>query len=178
MHTKIKLLAFTLFSLFICASCKTDKELPTVQSVDLERYSGTWYEIARLPNRFEKDLECVTANYSINKDGTIKVVNRGIDISDNRKHKSAEGKAKVPDVNYPGRLKVSFFGPFYGNYYIIELDKDYQYALIGEPGRKYLWVLSRTKHLDEGIYNYLIDSAKKNGFNTSQLLKVKQDCNL
>ncbi len=161
----------------ILFGCKAPKELPTVSEINLQKYSGTWYEIARLPNRFEKGLECITANYTLKVDGTIQVINKGYEIPDKQKIKSAEGKAKVPDQNYPGRLKVSFFGPFYGNYYIIELDDNYQYVLVGEPGRKYLWILSRTKQLDAGIYDRLTDIAQSNGFDTTKLIKVQQDCN-
>lgn len=170
---KLALLSSVAFILF---SCRTPEFLPSVEDVDLNKYSGLWYEIARLPNSFEKGLECVTANYSLNEDGTIKVLNQGISSSDRSITKSATGKAKVPDPQYPGRLKVSFFGPFYGNYYIIELGSNYEYVLVGEPKRKYLWVLARKPNLDNTIYEQLISKAEQLGFKTNTIIKVKQDC--
>lgn len=156
-------------------SCSEQKFLKTVEKVDIEKYAGTWYEIARFENKFEKNLKCVTANYSLRADGGITVLNSGIDELTGEK-KSAKGVAKVPDANYPGRLKVSFFRPFYGNYYIIELDKDYKYALVGEPGRKYLWILGREKSMDEEIYSKLLKTAQENGFDPALLVKISQDC--
>nr|WP_319399163.1 lipocalin family protein [uncultured Carboxylicivirga sp.] len=163
--------------LLLLTMCKSNEELPTVAEVNLERYMGTWYEIARLPNSFEKGLECVTATYSIKDDGFIKVVNKGFSESDHSKTEEAIGKAKIPDTNYPGQLKVSFFGPFYGNYYIIDLDPNYQYVLIGEPSRKYLWILSRTPELNSSIYNSLISKAQELGFATNKISITNQECN-
>ena len=157
-------------------ACQNNKDLPTIKDFDLEKYLGIWYEIARLPNRFEKGLDCCTAEYSLKENGKIKVVNRGRKLSDNGKFKSATGTAWIPDENFPGRLKVRFFWPFSGNYYIIELDKHYQYVLVGDPSRKYLWILSRKNALDEETYTYLEQIAAKNGFNVEMLMKVNQDC--
>jgi apolipoprotein D and lipocalin family protein len=160
----------------ILLSCTEHPGLETVESVDIERYMGKWYEIARLPNSFEKGLECCTATYSLKNNGKVKVVNAGHKISDRSKVKEATGTAWQPDKAYPGQLKVRFFWPFSGNYYIIHLDEDYQYVLVGDPSRKYLWILSRTKDLDQGIYNKLMDIAEKKGFNTEEVIRVKQDC--
>jgi len=172
MKIQLILLAIALLT----ASCHSNKELPTVNEVDLNKYQGAWYEIARLPNRFEKDLECVTATYTFNNDGTIKVLNEGINLADTMQKETATGKAKVPNTQYPGRLKVSFFGPFYGDYYIIDLDNNYQYALVGDPSRKYLWILSRTSDLQESIFNKLVFKAEELGFTTDQLHITQHNC--
>jgi len=143
------LILLTILSLF---SCKANRELSTVEEVNLEKYVGRWYEIARLPNKFEEGLKCVTATYSLKKNGKIEVLNKGFSTEKMGESNSAKGRASIPNPEFQGRLKVSFFWPFAGNYYIIALDKDYQYVLVGDPSRKYLWVLSRTKQLDEIVY--------------------------
>lgn len=150
-------------------------DLPTVEEVDLNRYAGLWYEIARLPNSFEKDLQCVTAEYTLKPKGKVEVLNKGFS-SKKGAFKSSKGRAWVPDDKYPGRLKVSFFWPFAGDYYIISLDAEYRYALVGDPGRKYLWILSRTKELDDSIYSRLIETARSQGFDTDQMVLVKHNC--
>lgn len=146
-----------------------------MKEVDLHKYQGVWYEIARFPNWFEKDLKCVTATYSL-KEKKIEVVNKGHKINDENKLKEVEGIAWIPDSKFKGRLKVSFFWPFSGDYYIIHLDQNYQYVLVGEPARKYLWVLSREKVLDQAIYKKLIGIAKENEFEINKLVLVRQDC--
>lgn len=158
-------------------SCKSTQELSTVDQVDIQSYLGTWYEIARLPNNFEKGLECVTASYSMKENGKIQVLNKGHSIEKENVSKSAKGTAWVPDAEYPGRLKVTFFWPFSGNYYIMALDENYQYALVGDPSRKYLWILSRSKTLDDGIYSALMAHANEEGFTIDQVIRVNQDCN-
>lgn len=155
-----------------------EAEQAIVPSFDPTQYVGTWYEIARLDNRFEKGLEQVTAQYSIEADGTLKVVNRGFNAKKND-WSEAVGKAKFVDpVNADGtrtgRLKVSFFGPFYGEYNILELDKPYyNYALVSS-GRDYLWILSRTPQLTYPIKQHLMAKAKALGFATDQLLFIRQ----
>lgn len=158
--------------------CAMQKEAPlkVVDYVDIGKYAGKWYEIARLPNSFEEGLECCTANYTLLENGKIEVVNAGHLISDHAKTKKVKGKAYIPDKNEPGKIKVSFFGPFYARYWIIALDKDYQFAMVGEPSRKYLWILARQTSLDENDYQNLIDQAKFSGFNTDSIIRVKQDC--
>jgi apolipoprotein D and lipocalin family protein len=157
-------------------SCKKYEDLPTVEKLDIQRYMGTWYEIARLPNKFEKGLECVTATYSIKDKGKIKVVNRGHSIEDNTKVETATGTAWVPDDDHPGRLKVTFFWPFAGKYYVIMLDKEYNYALVGDPSRKYLWILSKTKEPDESVIESLLGRAKELKFDTSKVIRINQSC--
>jgi apolipoprotein D and lipocalin family protein len=156
-------------------SCTSTQDLPTVERVDLTKYQGLWYELARLPNSFEKGLECVTATYTLKSNGKIDVRNRGYSTVKG-KYKSARGTARVPDPDEPGKLKVSFFWPFSGNYYILKLDDEYRYALVGDPSRKYLWILSRTKDLDAAVYTGLMDHAKINGFNTDQVTETGQQC--
>lgn len=153
-------------------------EQSIVRSFDPNQYTGTWYEIARLDNRFEKGLEQVTANYTIEADGTLKVVNRGFDPQKND-WSVATGKAKFVDPansdgSRTGKLKVSFFGPFYGDYTILEIDKPYyNYALVSS-GRDYLWILSRTPQLPYPIKQHLMAKAKELGFATDQLLFIRQ----
>ncbi len=157
-------------------SCKS-QPLETVKTLDITKYAGTWYEIARLPNRFEKKLECVSATYELIENGKVKVINRGISTEDHSQKKEITGKAWVPDVAFPGQLKVQFFWPFAGKYWVIALDTAYRYALVGDPSRKYLWVLSKDKQLPDSIFKQLVETAGKNGFNTDMLMIVKQDCN-
>jgi apolipoprotein D and lipocalin family protein len=147
-----------------------------VSSVDIKRYSGTWYEIARLPNFFEKNLKCITATYTLRDDGKITVLNKGHKISDPVKESNAKGVAWVPDPKSPGKLKVQFFWPFSGNYWILELENDYKYVLVGDPSNKYLWILCREKVMDENTYNKLLETAVKNGFDVSPIIRVDQDC--
>ena len=158
-------------------SCKSVKELPTVKEVNLEKYAGKWFEIAKLPNRFEKGLECATATYTIKKNGKIEVFNQAYLSNNKSKVKNIKGTAWVPDSAYPGRLKVRFFWPFSGDYQIIYLDEQYNHVLVGSPSRKYLWVLARTKQLDDATYNKLLEIAKTNGFDINKVVKEVQDCN-
>ncbi|WP_439182387.1 lipocalin family protein [Carboxylicivirga taeanensis] len=163
---------FLALVLMVSYSCQAPRELSTVASVNFERYAGTWYEIARLPNRFEEGLDRVSATYTLKSDGDIEVLNQGYDESGNVK--ASTGKAYLPDEGKPGRLKVQFFWPFAGDYYIIELDEAYNYALVGTPSRKYLWILAREKQLPQDRINYLVELAQERGFETENLLFVKQ----
>jgi apolipoprotein D and lipocalin family protein len=152
------------------------KPLTTLPNVDIMKYSGKWYEIARLPNSFEKGLVCCIAEYRLRSDGKISVVNTG-KKEDSGKVKSIKGKAWVPDKNEPGRLKVQFFWPFAGKYYIFHLDKEnYQYALVGDPSRKYFWLLARKPGIDDSLYHQLLEVARKNEFAVEKVMKVRQDC--
>ena len=141
-----------------------------VENFQLERYLGTWYEIARLDHSFERGLEKITATYSIREDGGVKVINRGFD-TESKNWKEAEGKAYFVENLDTGFLKVSFFGPFYGAYVVI--DTDYEtYTMISGPDRSYFWILSRTPQLDPQIQSRLIQKAKKAGFETKKLIFV------
>ena len=168
--------AIILLAMMSFLSCKSTQNLSTVPFVDIEKYTGQWYEIARLPNSFEKGLECVSANYTLKKNGKIEVLNKGYSIKEAGKFNTAKGTAWIPNTDFPARLKVSFFWPFAGDYYIISLDDNYAYALVGDPSRKYLWILSRSKNLDHSTYSELLDIALTNGFDTDNIIKVNQDC--
>ncbi len=158
--------------------CRTVKyknmDFSTIQKLDLERYMGTWYEIARFDHRFERNLVGVTATYQLRPDGKITVINAGFKNSFEGKYKAAKGKAKQPNPNEPGKLKVSFFLFFYADYYIFELDEDYEWALIGSSSDKYLWILSRTPVLEKETLDLILKKARRRGFDTSKLIWVEQ----
>ena len=144
-----------------------------VQNFDLNRYLGTWYEIARLDHRFERGLNNVSATYTAREDGGIDVLNRGFNPQSGR-WKQARGKAYFVDEPTTGHLKVSFFGPFYGSYVVIALDQEeYSYALVGGPNRSYLWVLARQKTLDKPMVDKLLGQARDLGFATEKLIFVE-----
>lgn len=170
---RLTLLFLFAVSLSGCASLPDG--VKPVEGFEVQRYLGKWYEIARLDHSFERGLSNITADYSVLEDGNIRVLNRGYrDAS--QEWSEAEGKAKFVGAEDIGRLKVSFFGPFYGGYNIIELDKEnYQYALIVGNNRKYLWILSRSPSLDADIQQGLIDKAKALDYPVSELIFVKHD---
>ena len=145
-----------------------------VSGFEVQRYLGLWYEIARLDHSFERGLERVTAQYSVNDDGTIRVVNRGFDPRTNQ-WKEAVGRASFVSDAGTGRLKVSFFGPFYGSYNIISLDKEhYSHALVCGSSWNYLWILSREPRMDDTVKRGLISKAEMLGFETQKLIYVRQ----
>ena len=150
-------------------------ELRTVEFVDLERYMGKWYEIAKFPQRFEDGLVGITATYSPLPKGKVRVLNSGYVGDFNGKLKTAKGKAWVVDRKTNAKLRVSFFWPFAGDYWIIELGKDYEYAVIGESTRQYLWILSRTPRMDEGLYEGILERLKENEFDISMIERNPQD---
>lgn len=152
------------------------KNLTVIPYVDLKKYAGTWYEIARLPFSFESKLKCITATYSLREDGRIDVLNKGHLISNPEKTKSSKGLAFIPDKKVPAKLKVQFFWPFRGDYWIIGLDKDYRYVLIGEPSFKYLWILARDKKLDQPILDMLFRMAADAGYDLTEIIMTEQDC--
>ena len=167
---------FILICFTISLGCNSNPDLETVDEVDIEKYMGTWHELARLPNSFEKGLVCVTANYSIKDNGKIRVVNAGHKESDISKTKESTGTAWVPDPAKPGQLKVRFFWPFAGDYYIMKLGPDYKYSLVGSPSRKYLWILARNKRLDGTTINEILEYAHDRGFDVEQLEWIDQSC--
>lgn len=175
----VLLIAFLLLSPLVL-SCEANNEkkelnLETVKNVDLNRYIGKWYEIARFDHSFERGLVGTTATYSFRVDGKISVVNEGYKKTLKGKRTKAIGKAKCPNPNEPGKLKVSFFWFFYGDYNILELDTvNYQYVLIGGSSPKYLWILSRTPQMQPEIYEMLLQKAKDRGYDLSKLIKVEQ----
>lgn len=150
---------------------ESKRDLEVVPSVDLSKYVGRWYEIARLPNSFQKKCaDSVTANYSLRPDGKIEVVNRCRKASG--EYTTAKGKAKIVDKKTNAKLKVTFFWPFYGNYWILDLGPNYEYAVVGEPGRKYLWILSRSPAMDETLYQQLLKKMAARGFKTESMIRT------
>ncbi len=152
----------------------SDLPLSTVESVEIDQYLGLWYEIARFPNSFEKGCEGVTAEYAWREDGLLSVVNScrkgGLDGD----LKVATGRAKVVDPETNAKLKVSFFGPFWGDYWIIDLADDYSLSLVGEPKGKYLWMLSRTPTISDAVNAEALAKLQSLGYDTSALYFTKQ----
>lgn len=157
-----------LFAFFSCSSPVT-VDNSTVKKVDLNRYVGKWYEIARFDHMFEKDMTHCTAYYTLVGDGKLEISNMG---KKNGRWKTSEGKGRLTDE--AGLFRVSFFGPFYSDYRIMMLAHDYSYALIGGDGDDYLWILSRTPKLKQDTINKIVHEANKRGYNTSELIWVDQ----
>ena len=166
-----------LLTYLIFISVYSQKLPSVVSSVDLLRYQGTWYEIARLPNFFERKLKCISATYTLRDDGKITVLNKGYYIVPPHKPSSSEGVAWVPDKNSTAKLKVQFFWPFSGDYWIMYLDQEYRFVLVGDPDHKYLWILCREKSLDEATYRMLLQKAIDNGYDVTPVIRVEHDCN-
>lgn len=146
--------------------------LKTVDHVDLNRYLGKWYEIARLPNRFERKCHRdVTAEYS--RDGQKIIVHNSC-IQQDGKPNVAKGRAKVVDATTNAKLKVTFFWPFYGNYWIIGLDSEYRWAVVGEPARKYMWILSRTPQIADADHSHILNLVRQAGYDPGQLVYPRQ----
>ena len=164
--------AILVSSLALAAGCVSGPKVDNapVAALDLSRYLGEWYEIARFDHSFERGVEQAKANYTQNADGTIKVVNSGIKDG---KPKTAIGKGKKTDT--PGLLRVSFFGPFYADYRVMMIDEGYTYALVGSGSADYLWMLSRTRVLPDATKSELLSDAKRRGYDTDKLIWVKQE---
>lgn len=174
---KIFMIGLTMIagSVIILNSCKTIPHgINAVTPFDANRYLGKWYEIARFDFRFEKNLNNTTADYSLNSDNSIKVVNAGFNYKEN-KWKQAIGKAKFVKDRNTAMLKVSFFGPFYAGYNVVEIDENYKYALIMGESTKYLWLLSREKTMPKEIINKYVEKAKKLGCKTENLIWVEHN---
>lgn len=157
----LSILNFLLFT-----GSSNHKPLASVDEVNLDRYLGTWYEIARFEHWFERGCSNVTANYSLKDNGDIKVINK-CTKGDNTNKESIGTAYTVDETN--SKLKVSFFRPFYGDYWILDLDENYQYALIGDPSRKYMWILARNSKIDEKTKNRLLDKASNLDFDINKL---------
>lgn len=146
-----------------------------VDHFDLNRYLGTWYEIARIENRFERGSEQVSASYTLREDGKVKVLNRGY-YPEKQQWKSAEGKAKFTGDPTVGAFAVSFFGPFYGGYNIFDLEREhYSWALVAGNSRDYLWILARKPQMDRALYSRLMAEAHAKGFDTLRVMKTRQE---
>lgn len=151
-----------------------DAELPVVESVDLARYQGLWYEIARLPQRFQSGCTAVTAEYTPLANGKIRVLNTCRKGSLDGPVKSATGTARVVNSPQNSKLKVSFFWPFEGDYWILELGENYEYAVVGAPSRESLWILSRTPELPEAQINAILERRVAQGFDIAPMIRTVQ----
>jgi apolipoprotein D and lipocalin family protein len=180
MKTLRRLLILTVMSMAMMmpvttatAATPTTASLTTVDRVDLQRYVGKWYEIARYPNRFQRKCQSdTTATYTIRPDGKVQVVNAC--RQQDGTITTANGTAKVVDPKTNAKLKVTFFWPFYGDYWIIGLGPNYEYAMVGEPDRKYLWILSRTPTMDETTYQEILRRLESMGYQPGNLMKTPQ----
>jgi len=166
---------------FLLAGCSMEppEGVSPVTGFELDRYLGTWYEVARLDHRFERGLTDVTARYGLREDGGVAVTNRGWDTDDGA-WDEVTGKAYFTGAEDTASLKVSFFGPFYGGYHVMALDEDaedYAFAMISGPSREYLWILSRTPTLPEPVFASLVAQAEAAGFPVEELIRVDQSRN-
>jgi apolipoprotein D and lipocalin family protein len=167
-----------LFVAMACSGVEASKTTPltTVPSVDLQKYIGKWYEIAAFPQRFEKGCHCTTAEYEITDKGYVRVVNSCRIDSPQGKLKVARGKAFVVNGSNNSKLRVQFFWPFRGDYWIIDLAEDYSYAVVGAPSRTYLWVLSRTPKMEDALYRQIVERCAEKGFDVNKLVLTDQSC--
>lgn len=156
-----------------CAATTTERRglspLQTVATVDLPRYLGTWFEIANYPQRFQQGCTGTTATYTLRDDGDIRVVNRCRKGALDGPEDTAEGRARVVDTASNAKLEVTFFWPFWGDYWIIDLGAEYEYAVVGHPGRDYLWILSRTPTMDAAAYQGILARLKAKGYDLERL---------
>jgi apolipoprotein D and lipocalin family protein len=157
-----------------CAGVQPAPDLPVVSWVDLERYAGTWYEIASYPNRFQKGCVATKATYSLTPDRKVRVLNECRRGSLEAEWDSADGKAWVIDATTNAKLKVSFFWPFRGDYWVLDLGREYEYSVVGTPSREYLWILSRTPTMDEALYKRILETVRRLGFDPNRLRKTQQ----
>ena len=164
-------------SLLLLQSCAVkSKNVIAVKNFNSQKYLGKWYEIARFDYAFEKNMDNTTAEYDLNTDGSIKVINKGFNYKKN-KWSTAQGKAKFIGLKTEAKLKVSFFGPFYGGYNVVSIDEDYQNALIYGSSTKYIWLLSRNQKMDRKTKEAFLEKAKRDGYDTGKLIWVKHDKN-
>lgn len=155
-------------------SRKKTPPLEVVPYVDVDRYLGTWYEIATIPQRFQRGCVAAKAEYSLLPNGDIQVVNSCREGTLDGKVRSVRGRARVVDKRSNAKLKVTFFWPFWGSYWIIGLDPDYQWAIVGHPSRKYLWILSRSPHMEEALYAQLLDFVAERGYDVNKIVRTLQ----
>lgn len=163
-------------ALFFASCSPNNAPLETVAAVDLNKYAGTWYEIAAMPQRFEKGCHCVKAEYSLHPDGYVAVKNSCRKGSPSGENEVADGKAFPVEGSNNSKLKVQFFWPFKGDYWILELDKNYQYVMVGSPNRESLWFLSRTPQMEKATYDRLLALAKEKGFPIGEVRTMDQSC--
>ncbi len=172
MHKRLRILSFIVVLLY--PLLEKAQTLTTVTSVDLKSYAGKWYEIASFPQHFQKGCHCTTTEYTLTEKNYVEVLNSCRADSINGKLVSIKGKAFVKKNSGNAKLKVQFFWPFRGDYWIIDLAPDYSYAVVGHPNRKYLWVLSRTNTMSDSLYHEIIERAKQKGFDVTLLQRTKQ----
>jgi apolipoprotein D and lipocalin family protein len=168
----------TVAALAGCSTSTTERlrlpPLETVPHVDLARYVGTWYEIASFPQSFQRGCVATTATYTTRDDGDVDVLNRCRKDALDGPEKSARGRARVVDAATNAKLEVSFFRPFWGDYWVVDLGTDYDWAVVGHPGRDYLWILSRTPTMPEATYEGILARLKTQGYDTSRLMRTLQ----
>jgi apolipoprotein D and lipocalin family protein len=168
-----------LLALLLITGCATTTtrlglpELKTVAHVELERYLGTWYEIASFPQSFQSGCTATTANYTLRPDGLIDVINNCRKGSPTGKEDTAKGLARVVDKSTNAKLEVSFFGPFWGAYWIIDLGREYEYAVVGHPSRDYLWILSRTPGMEDSVYTGILARLREQGYELERLVRTQ-----
>ena len=177
----LRMSALTLVATLVpgaCASTTTERlglpPLQTVSQVNVERYMGLWYEIAAFPQHFQKGCTGSTATYSLRGDGQVDVVNRCRKGSLEGKKRSAKGRARVVDTASNAKLEVSFFRPFWGDYWIIDLGADYEFAVVGSPSRDYLWILSRESTMEAAVYDAIVERLAAQGYEIAKLRKTLQ----
>jgi apolipoprotein D and lipocalin family protein len=167
-----------LLALAGCATSTTDRlrlpPLKTVERVELDRYVGTWFEIASFPQSFQRGCTATSATYTARSDGRIDVLNRCRKDALDGEERSARGLARVVDPVSNARLEVSFFRPFWGDYWIIDLDPEYRFAVVGHPGRDYLWILARTTSLPEPTWSAIVARLQAQGYETARLVRTLQ----
>ncbi len=175
MKNLLRLVWLPLLSLFGCTT--SYQPLDVVSHVDLEKYLGKWYEIASFPQSFQKGCNCTTAEYIKTEDNYIRVLNSCRKDSPTGEVKKAEGKAFLTDDKSNAKLRVQFFWPFRGDYWIIDLAEDYSYAVVGHPNREYLWILCRTPKMEKSVYDAILERVKVKGFDIAKLSVTNQECN-
>jgi apolipoprotein D and lipocalin family protein len=153
-----------------CNATNDPHPVTSVQNVDLARYMGLWYEIARFDHFFQEGCRGSTASYTLSPAGEVEVINRCVKEKDNSL-REAKGRAWSVDPNGNGRLKISFFWPFRTDYWIIDLGREYEYAVVGSPNRKYLWILARKPVMDKDVYKHILDLVAKQGFDLEKLVR-------
>lgn len=171
----LKKLAFAFVMTGALSGCAGKQPpLKTVEKVELSRYQGVWYEIANYPTRFQRGCIATQATYSLKENGDVDVLNQCRMERMDGELKMAHGTAKVVDRESNAKLKVTFFWPFYGSYWIIDLDPDYRWAVVGHPGRDWLWILSRTPVMDEAVYEGILSRLPEKGYDPSKLVRTRQ----
>lgn len=170
----IALFGITLSRASAFSGANSVPSLETVPRVELQRYLGKWYEIAKFPNRFQKGCDCATAQYSLRDDGDIRVENQCVKENENHTLKSTTGKAWIVDPITYAKLKVRFFWPFSGDYWIIDLGENYEYSVVSEPERNYLWILSRSPEILEPVYQGILERLREKDFDLTRLQKSRQ----